>query len=124
MTLQSVQYAHQNLSKPCDAKVLKQTLAKLFALRDILADKSLKQIVSQIESLPSLPSIYSNIIDEMQSDDPSIKKVGAIISKDPSMTAKILQVVNSVFFGLSRKIGSSLREAIRSTEAIAGSRVR
>jgi putative nucleotidyltransferase with HDIG domain len=111
MTLQSVQYAHQNLTKPCDAKVLKQTLAKLFALRDILADKGLKKIVSQIESLPSLPSIYNEIMAEMQSEDPSIKKVGDIISTDLSMTAKILQVVNSVFFGLSRKI-SSPQEAV------------
>ena len=47
----------------------------------------------------------------MQSADPSIKKVGDIISKDLSMTAKILQVVNSVFFGLSRKI-SSPQEAV------------
>ena len=111
MTLQSVQYAHQNLTKPCDARVLKQTLAKLFALRDILADKGLKKIVSQIESLPSLPSIYNQIMAEMQSEDPSIKKVGDIISTDLSMTAKILQVVNSVFFGLSRKI-SSPQEAV------------
>jgi len=106
MTLQSVQYAHQNLSKPCDAEILKQTLVKLFALRDILADEAVKKIVSQIGSLPSLPSIYSEIIEEMHSEDPSLKKVGDIISKDLSMTAKILQVVNSVFFGLSRKIGS------------------
>jgi len=111
MTLQSVQYAHQNLSKPCDAVVLKQTLAKLFALRDILSDESLKKIVSQIESLPSLPAIYSEILDEMYSKDPSIKKIGDIIAKDLSMTAKILQVVNSVFFGLSRKI-SSPQEAV------------
>ncbi len=106
LTLQSVQYAHQNLSKPCDSEILKQILAKLFALRDIMADESVKKIVSQIESLPSLPAIYSEIIEEMRSEDPSIKKVGDIISKDLSMTAKILQVVNSVFFGLSRKISS------------------
>ncbi len=111
VTLRSVQYAHQNLTKPCDAKVLKHTLAKLFALREILADESVKKIVSQIESLPSLPSIYSAIIEEMQSEDPSIKKISGIISKDLSMTAKILQVVNSVFFGLARKI-SSPKEAV------------
>ena len=103
-TLRSVQYAHQNLTKPCDAEILKQTLTKLFALRDILDDESVKKIVSQIESLPSLPSIYSEITEEMQSEEPSIKKISNIISKDLSMTAKILQVVNSVFFGLSRKI--------------------
>jgi HD-like signal output (HDOD) protein len=106
MTLKSVQLAHQSLSKPCDAKVLKQTLTKLFALRDFLSNESIKSIISQIESLPSMPSIYTEIITEMQSDDPTIKKVGEIISKDLSMTAKILQMVNSAFFGLFRKIKS------------------
>jgi putative nucleotidyltransferase with HDIG domain len=42
----------------------------------------------------------------MQSDDPAIRKVGEIISKDISMTAKILQMVNSAFFGLFQKIKS------------------
>ena len=104
-TIKSVQFAHQCLSKPCDAEVLKQTLAKLFALRDILTDDSIKKIVSQIESLPSLPSMYTEIMSEMQSPDPSLKKVGDIVARDVSMTAKILQVVNSVFFGLPQKIG-------------------
>jgi len=105
-TIKSVQFAHQCLSKPCDVEVLKQTLAKLFALRDILSDESIKKIVSQIESLPSLPAIYTQIMAEMQSEDPSIKNVGAIIGRDISMTAKILQVVNSVFFGLPQKISN------------------
>ena len=106
MTLRSVQLAHQSLSKPCDVKVLKHTLGKLFALRDFLSDKSIKSIISQIDSLPSLPSIYTEIVSEMQSDDPAINKVGQIIAKDLSMTAKILQMVNSAFFGLFRKINS------------------
>jgi putative nucleotidyltransferase with HDIG domain len=105
-TIQSVQYAHQCLSKPCDVTLLKQTLAKLFSLRDILSDNAIKKIVSQIESLPSLPTIYTEIMAEMQSDDPSINNVGAIIGRDVSMTAKILQVVNSVFFGLPQKISN------------------
>jgi putative nucleotidyltransferase with HDIG domain len=106
MTLKSVQLAHQSLSKPCDVEVLTHTLAKLFALRDFLSDKSIKSIISQIESLPSMPSIYTEIVTEMQADDPAIKKVGEIISKDLSMTAKILQMVDSAFFGLFRKINS------------------
>jgi len=111
MTLKSVKLAHQSLSKPCDAEVLKHTLAKLFALRDFLSDESIKKIISQIESLPSMPSIYTEIVAEMQSDDPAIQKVAEIISKDLSMTAKILQMVNSAFFGLFRKI-SSPKEAV------------
>jgi HD-like signal output (HDOD) protein len=111
MTLKSVKLAHQSLSKPCDAEILKNTLAKIFALRDFLSNESIKKIVSQIESLPSMPSIYTDIIAEMESSDPSISKIGDIISKDISMTAKILQIVNSAFFGLFRKI-SSPKEAV------------
>jgi HD-like signal output (HDOD) protein/CheY-like chemotaxis protein len=110
-TFKSVQLAHQSLSKPCDADILKQTLNQLFALRNLLEDESIKRVVSQTETLPSLPKIYTEVIRELQSAEPSIKNVGEIISSDLGMTAKILQIVNSAFFGLVRKI-SNPREAV------------
>jgi HD-like signal output (HDOD) protein len=110
-TFKSVQLAHQSLSKPCDADILKHTLNKLFALRNVLEDESIKRIVSQTETLPSLPAVYTEIISELQSPDPSVQKVGDIISNDLAMAAKILQVVNSAFFGLVRKI-SNPKEAV------------
>jgi HD-like signal output (HDOD) protein len=110
-TFKSVQVAHQSLSKPCDADILKQTLKELFALRNLLEDKSIKRIVSQTETLPSLPEVYTQVIHELQSSEPSVKKVGEIISTDMGMTAKILQVVNSAFFGLVRKINNP-KEAV------------
>ena len=110
-TFKSVQVAHQSLSKPCDADVLKHTLNKLFVLRNLLEDESIKRIVSQTETLPSLPAVYTEVITELQSSDPSVQKVGEIISADLAMTAKILQVVNSAFFGLVRKI-SNPKEAV------------
>jgi HD-like signal output (HDOD) protein len=110
-TFKSVQVAHQSLSKPCDADILKQTLNELFALRNLLEDDSIKRIVSQTETLPSLPAVYTEIVHELRSSDPSVKKVGEIISTDLGMTAKILQVVNSAFFGLVRKI-SNPKEAV------------
>lgn len=110
-TFRSVQLAHQSLSKPCDADILKHTLNKLFALRNLLEDESIKRIVSQTETLPSLPAIYTEVINELQAPDPSVKKIGEIISADLAMTAKILQVVNSAFFGLVRKINNP-KEAV------------
>jgi HD-like signal output (HDOD) protein len=110
-TFKYLQLAHQSLSKPCDADILKHTLNKLFALRNLLEDESIKRIVSQTETLPSLPAVYTEIISELQSPDPSVQKVGDIISKDLGMAAKILQVVNSAFFGLVRKI-SNPKEAV------------
>jgi HD-like signal output (HDOD) protein len=110
-TFKSVQVAHQSLSKPCDVDILKHTLNKLFGLRNLLEDESIKRIVSQTETLPSLPAVYTEVITELQSPDPSVQKVGKIISTDLAMTAKILQVVNSAFFGLVRKI-SNPKEAV------------
>ena len=110
-TFKSVQLAHQSLSKPCDADILKHTLNKLFGLRNLLEDKTIKRIVSQTETLPSLPAIYTEVINELQSSDPSVQKIGDIIATDLAMTAKILQVVNSAFFGLVRKI-SNPKEAV------------
>ena len=110
-TFKSVQLAHQSLSKPCDADILKHTLNKLFALRNVLEDESIKRIVSQTETLPSLPAVYTEIVSELQAPDPSVQKVGDIIANDLAMAAKILQVVNSAFFGLVRKI-SNPKEAV------------
>jgi HD-like signal output (HDOD) protein len=110
-TFKSLQLAHQSLSKPCDADILKHTLNKLFGLRSLLEDESIKRIVSQTETLPSLPAVYTEVINELQSQEPTVKKVAEIISTDLAMTAKILQVVNSAFFGLVRKI-SNPKEAV------------
>jgi putative nucleotidyltransferase with HDIG domain len=52
------------------------------------------------------------IVKEIQSPDTSLKKVGNIISQDVSMSAKILQLVNSSFFGLPRKITDPKQAAV------------
>jgi len=106
MILKTVRSAHQHLSKPCDADLLKSTLAQAFALRDILDDDNIKKLVSRIESLPSLPSLYLEIVEEVQLSNTSFQKVGKIISRDVGMMAKILQMVNSAFFGLARQVSS------------------
>jgi putative nucleotidyltransferase with HDIG domain len=53
-----------------------------------------------------LPAIYVELVDELESEDASIEKIGDIISKDIGLTAKILKMVNSSFFGLRQQITS------------------
>ena len=104
MILKTVRSSHQYLNKPCEPEVLKLTLKRAFALRNILNNDQLKKLVAGIDSLPSLPSLYLEIMEELQSPNSSFKKIGTIISRDIGMTAKILQMVNSAYFGLCRKI--------------------
>ena len=104
--MKTVRHAHQYLFKPCQAAALKSTINRACALRDLLAQDSLKRLVSRMESLPSLPSIYTELVDLLQSPDCSIQTVGEVIARDLGMTAKILQLVNSAFFGIPRHISS------------------
>jgi HD-like signal output (HDOD) protein len=106
LTFKTVHCAHQYLAKPCDADVLKATLARAFSLRRLINDRRLRSLLPRLESLPSLPALYMEIISEIQAPNASFKKVGELISRDLSMSAKILQMVNSAFFGLARRIAN------------------
>lgn len=104
LILKSVRTAHQYLSKPCDADTLKNTVSRACALRELLRDNALKKVVTNIDTLPSLPRLYQEIMAELQSEDASMDRVAKIISEDVGMSAKILQMVNSAFFALPRHI--------------------
>ena len=95
---------HQYLAKPCDADLLKTTISRACALGDLMHDERIKQLVSQIESMPSLPSLYLELEEELRSTDVAVEKAAAIVGKDMGMTAKILKIVNSAFFGIPRSI--------------------
>jgi HD-like signal output (HDOD) protein/CheY-like chemotaxis protein len=100
----AIQPTHQYLSKPCDIEELKQKLKRALALRDVLDSPQLKQRVSQMESVPSLPWLYRRLRKELESAHPSLHEAGEIVSRDPGMTAKLLQLVNSAFLGAASRL--------------------
>jgi putative nucleotidyltransferase with HDIG domain len=112
MALKSVKSAHQFLIKPSSTETMKYTIERACKLRDLLKNERLKKIVTGIKKLPSLPKLYNLILEEMQSKEISLKKVGHIISQDVSMSAKILQLVNSAFFGIPQKIADPKQAAV------------
>lgn len=100
----AVKTAHQYLTKPCDADVLRSALEGACGLRDWLRNDSIKKVVSRMDSIPSIPSLYNEIMYELSRRDVSVPKIAAIISKDVGMSAKVLQVVNSAFFCLRQRV--------------------
>jgi hypothetical protein len=88
---------------PCDPDSLKRTVTRAIESQDLLGDPTLRQLVSQMRSVPSLPSLYLEILDALKDPDCSLPRIGSIISRDAGMTAKILQLANSAFFGLTRQ---------------------
>ncbi len=96
--------AHQDVARPVSRDELAAAIERSVALRELLANDKLKGLVAQILSLPSMPDLYLKLLDELNAEDPAIDRVGDVIQRDPAMCAKLLQLVNSAFFGLPQKI--------------------
>jgi putative nucleotidyltransferase with HDIG domain len=104
--MKSVGPTHQYLTKPCDVDKLRVTVERAVALRSLLTSDGLRTLVTGLQSVPSLPALYQEIVQAVQSPDTPLSVIGAIIGRDPGMSAKILQLVNSAFFGLGRSVAS------------------
>ncbi|MDQ2694166.1 MAG: response regulator [Pseudomonadota bacterium] len=110
--LDALAVTHQFLAKPCDAGALKAAVARALALRKFLdGDTPLKALVSRLDTLPSLPDQLGRIIQELDSPDAHAPTVAAIVAADPAMSAKILHLINSAFFGLPRQV-ADLNKAV------------
>lgn len=104
LVMQSLECTHQYLAKPCDLEQLHDVVMRAFALRRLLAKENIRALVSQTQSLPSLPQLYTAVMKEIRDPRGSIRKVGELISRDIAMTGKVLQIVNSAYFGLPREV--------------------
>lgn len=104
--LRSTQSAQQFLTKPCRIEELETAVQRALNLRHLLRQPRLVRIIGGIPNLPSLPPLYNELARELESDTASLDRIGDIISKDLSMTARLLHLVNSALFGLPRRITS------------------
>jgi HD-like signal output (HDOD) protein/CheY-like chemotaxis protein len=102
--LSSVAGAHQFLSKPCDIGVLKTAVERALTVQADLGSAALRQFIARIVALPSLPSIYMDLVEAAQDPNASAHKLGKILSQDIAMTSKVLQLVNSPLFGVRRQV--------------------
>ena len=100
--------AHQCLSKPCDPETLRRTVQRTLDANHSLKSDVVRKLVSRMDRLPTIPALYSEMMEKLQSPEVSLEAVAAVVEKDPGLTAKLLQLVNSAFFGLSRPLANSL----------------
>jgi HD-like signal output (HDOD) protein/CheY-like chemotaxis protein len=100
----ALKVSHQFLAKPCDTELLVSTVERACSVKSLLADESLRAVVCSVEHLPALPAVYTRLTEALNVGKASAMDIGSIISEDPAMSAKLLQVVNSAYFGLPRRI--------------------
>jgi len=73
---------------------------------------SAQELVTYVESLAALPSVYYRVREQLELPDVSISEVAHLIEADPALTTGILKLVNSSFYGFSREIESVERAII------------
>lgn len=103
---------HQFLEKPCSLDDLKDCLKRTTLVKNRLANDKLCELTGALNNLPSLPELYLEIADALQSPTASAQRIAEIASKDPAVSAKLLQLANSAYFGFSRKV-FSVAEAVQ-----------
>ena len=94
---------HQFLAVPFDGETLKSSIERSLTV-DYGMSNSMRDLVGRIRTLPTIPSLYLEIVNALKNPNASTEEVGAIIAKDMAMTTKLVQVLNSAYFGLPRTI--------------------
>jgi len=102
--MQSAIVAHQFLSKPCDAETLVNTLRRAKSVRELLNDKKIRDVVGRTTQLPCLSSTYADLMKVLGTEGTTVKEVAEVVSRDLVLTARVMQLVNSAFFGMPRSM--------------------
>lgn len=68
-----------------------------------MEDKA-KEMVSGIDALASLPAVYHQVRGVLDNPDSAIADLANVVSADAAITARLLHVVNSVYFGLMSRV--------------------
>lgn len=109
--LRSVSVAHRFLSKPCRPEDLLLAVRGACDLQDRLSQPELRVLVAGLGVLPSPPGSYAAITEALADPQVSAQRVALIIERNLACAAKLLQIVNSAFFGLARPV-TSIRDAV------------
>ena len=73
--------------------------------------EDVRKRLEAIDELPALPTIIAEINTLLSSAKTSAPQLSKVIMRDPSITAKVLKIANSAFFGMPKQI-TSVNQAI------------
>jgi HD-like signal output (HDOD) protein len=110
-TIRLVPFAHQYLSKPCQPKQLENVIERCLVLHELLNEPRLRSIVGRIRTLPSLPTVYAALQSIVRDENVTLSDVARLVATDSALAARVLQIVNSAFFRLARRI-SNIEQAV------------
>jgi HD-like signal output (HDOD) protein len=94
----------QTLSKPCTPRTLEAAVELVLGLRELIASEYLRTLFGAQESLAKPPAVYTRLVELSQDPQSTADDVVQLVQQDVGLTAEVLRLVNSAFYGQSDKV--------------------
>ncbi len=104
--LRTVKSAHRFLAKPLNQKEFHQLLEDLVYLDETLNLAKTRSIITGISTIPAIPDVYLELVKKLNNPNSSMSEIGVLVSSDVGISAKILELVNSSFFGVLNQVST------------------
>ena len=95
---------HPLLPRMDSVEVLDDQLRTKFAAATWQANPSFANLMRAITKVPTLPSIYTQITTALQDPETSMEDIANLVTREPAVSAKLLQMVNSPLLGLRGRV--------------------
>lgn len=103
LVLQSTTCAHQYLAKPCSAEHLKARLTCTARwITSLDQAPAIRRAVSQLDHFPTVPELHNRLLEGLSNGQATIESIREIVQADIGLSATLLKLVNSAFFGAGR----------------------
>ncbi len=103
---------HQVLTAHCDPDELIAAIERSFKTWVWLqANPMLDTLLAQLRYLPSLPSLYFALQDEINAPCSNIRRIAKLLVRDAPLVARVLRIANSGFYARPREI-TDIHEAV------------
>ncbi len=109
--LRAVRPMHQYLSKPCEPDKLFEVIGRANIFQETIRSAELLDAIGRAGRLPTFPAVVNEINNEIESENGSATTISEIVSRDPLLSAKVLQLANSAIFSLPQPV-SDLERAV------------
>ncbi len=95
---------HRFLHKPCDSYMLAMLIDRSSKLRTAVADPAVLAAIGGLEAIPRPPLTVQALEKVLADPDAGVIAVAEVITRDAALSARLLRVVNSSFFGVGRQV--------------------
>lgn len=103
-TARMLDVAHRFVAKPCDSAALLEMVGNALVLRDTFKDPDVVAMIGRVNQLPPAPKILTELGSILANPASDTRQISLLLSSDPALSARILQLANSAWFTRGAKV--------------------